>query len=133
MGESAEDRLRSAIDQLIALDAKGARSYVLVSTAEWRWTQGQTELAVALAREALDAATAVGRKSESAMARVIIARAELAAGRTAEADELTALVDADAAIPRALSARAIEWGRALRAERSRNTTVAPTVTATLSP
>ena len=133
MGESAEDRLRSAIDQLIALDAKGARSYVLVSTAEWRWTQGQTELAVALAREALDAATAVGRKSESAMARVIIARAELTAGRTAEADELTALVDADAAIPRALSARAIEWGRALRAERSRNTTVAPTVTATLSP
>jgi tetratricopeptide (TPR) repeat protein len=115
----AEERLQSALDELAVLDAKGARSYALLSAAEWHWSNGRRDVAVALAREALDASNAVGRKSEMAMARILLARAELAAGRTSQGDELAALVEADAAIPRALSARALVWRIELQAERTR--------------
>jgi hypothetical protein len=92
---------------------------VLVSAAEWHLSKGRTDAAVALAREALDASQAVGRRSEAAMARVLIARAELAAGHLQDAAELAAAVETDAATAHALSARALEWCSALRADRAR--------------
>jgi predicted ATPase/DNA-binding SARP family transcriptional activator len=107
LGIGGEDRLAAAVRALSSLDAKGARAYALIGAAEISLAAGLTDLGAAQAHEALAAAVAVGRRSETALARVLLARVALIRGDDAEAARFLEPVAVEAARPFALNARAL--------------------------
>lgn len=107
--------LDMALHALADADAKGARAYVLVAAAERDLAAGRIERARRRATEAEAAAEAVGRRSELALARLILARAALSRGDVGAAEQALALVAAEAERAFSLNARAARAYASVRA------------------
>ncbi|HVV16435.1 MAG TPA: AAA family ATPase [Polyangia bacterium] len=104
--EGATDQLERAIAALVAVDAKAMLGYVLNVAATQDLASADLGSTEARAARALAAATAVGRRSEIAIARSLLGRAALARGdRAAALDHLSAVGD-DRRASLGLSARA---------------------------
>jgi DNA-binding SARP family transcriptional activator/tetratricopeptide (TPR) repeat protein len=114
--ENATARFDAALRALAECDAKGARAYSLVAAAELDLTRGELDRARRRATEALDASRATGRRSETAMAQILLARLDLAHERDAEATTWLDTVAVEAARPFSLSARALRAYQVARAE-----------------
>ncbi|MGO9839005.1 MAG: ATP-binding protein [Polyangiaceae bacterium] len=102
----AEEHLARASSRLREIDAKGMLSYVLVATAQFDLRATRLGAARVRAEEGLRAAEAVGRRSQVALARSVLARVALAEGDPAEAARHVEAVGAEAEGRFALSARA---------------------------
>ncbi len=102
----ADDRLEEALEAVRAVDTKGLLAFVLNAAAEHDLGAGRIAAARSRAREALEAASAVGRRSHMALARALLARVALAEGDRPSAAEHFEAVAGDLAAPRCLSARA---------------------------
>ncbi|HVY38071.1 MAG TPA: AAA family ATPase, partial [Polyangia bacterium] len=102
----AAARLESAIAALVSVDAKAMLAYVLNVAATQDLESADVASAEARARRALAAATAVGRRSEIAIARALLGRAAVARGDRATAREQLAAVRDDRRASLGLSARA---------------------------
>jgi len=76
----AQERLEAALVDLRAADSKGMLAEVLCRAAALDLAAGRGDRAAARAAEALDCATAVGRRGQIASARLASARAALARG-----------------------------------------------------
>jgi tetratricopeptide (TPR) repeat protein len=81
----ALEQVESALTQLRGIDARALLAYTLLFVAQLDVAAGRIEAAQKRATEALAAAETVGRRSEIALARAVLARAALAAGRADEA------------------------------------------------
>ncbi len=105
-GVAAADRLDEALAAVRAVDTKGFLAYVLTAAGEHDLACGQLTAAGERAREALEAATAVGRRSQIALARALLARAAAAGGDQEAAARHIAPVRDDFQGPHRLSSRA---------------------------
>lgn len=102
----SDDRIDVSIETLRALDARWMLAYVASFAALSALESGDPGRARRLAEEAAAAAQPVGRRSEVALARVVLARLDWRAGdRGAAAAHLAALLE-DGAAGDAVSARA---------------------------
>jgi tetratricopeptide (TPR) repeat protein len=113
-GRDAHAALEAAVRSLADRDAKGARAYVLVAAAELDAANDRWDDATRRASDALHAAEAVGRRSEAAIARVMLARAARARGDDEGAVRWLDPVIAELARPFSLSARAVRAYEALQ-------------------
>jgi len=102
----ADEHLQRASARLREIDAKGMLSYVLVATAQLDLRARRLALARARAEEGLCAAEAVGRRSQVALARSVLARVAIEEGDPAEAARHLEAVGAETEGRLALSARA---------------------------
>jgi DNA-binding SARP family transcriptional activator/tetratricopeptide (TPR) repeat protein len=100
------DALEGPLDELRRLDSRWMLAYVLTFAASHDLQCGRAERAGERAAEAYRAADAVGRRSESALARAILARLALARGDTAEARGMLEGPLQDLAAPHSVSLRA---------------------------
>jgi hypothetical protein len=102
----APEHVAKALARLRDVDAKGMLSYVLIAAAELDLRARRLDRARAGAEEGLRAAEAVGRRSQAALARAVLARVALAEGdvraATGHLDELRSEMEP----PLGLSARA---------------------------
>ncbi|HEV8247747.1 MAG TPA: AAA family ATPase, partial [Polyangiaceae bacterium] len=103
---AAGDAVERSIVALREVDAKGMLAYVLTFSAERDVEASRFDSAQERAREALAAAEQMSRKSQAALARVVLARVALARGDAQEAERELAAVGADFDRPRTLSSRA---------------------------
>jgi DNA-binding SARP family transcriptional activator len=101
----AEQAVSEALDRLRQIDSKWMLAYALTFASALEIERGRFDLARPRSEEALQAAEAVGRRSEAALARALLARAALEAGEEERARALLEALAPDLALPRALSAR----------------------------
>ena len=113
---SAEERVERSLTALRDLDGKGMLAYVLAFAAEHDVRSERWELAERRATEALEAATAVNRRSQAAVARVVLGRVALARNDTSDAARHARAARGDTERSIALSRRAWRAVRALEAE-----------------
>ena len=111
----ATARLDEAVRGLVAVDTKAMIAYVLNAAAAQDLAAGDVAAAERRATAALAAATAVGRRSEVAVARSLLGRAALARGDEAQANAQLDALAPDRAHPLALSQRATAAADALAA------------------
>jgi DNA-binding SARP family transcriptional activator/tetratricopeptide (TPR) repeat protein len=104
--ESARGDVDRAIEILRAVDSQAHLAYALNTVAEWDERAGRPADARRAADEALAAAQKVGRRSEAAVARALLARLALARGDRDEALGQMRACAPDLAKPVVLSARA---------------------------
>jgi hypothetical protein len=112
---TSEQAVEDAIDKLRVVDAKGMLAYLLTESAENDLVAGRLERAERRASEALKAAEIVSRRSQMALARIILARVALARGDFERARRLAEATEPDYRTSRALSARARTAFESLRA------------------
>jgi hypothetical protein len=125
---AANTQLASALSALDELDAKGAKSYVLNAVAAWHLANGRNADAERAATMALEASETVGRRSESIVARALLARLALREGRLDEATRLCEINAAEGSEREPASARARAAVAAVHVPMNGvgNTTLAPT-------
>ncbi len=117
LGEAeAEERLEQALERLRAADTKGQLAYALTLAAELDAGRGAMERAERRAEEALRAAEVVERRSDAALAKVILARLARARGEARVAAACLAEFEPHLTTPLGLSARAAAALARLRAE-----------------
>ncbi|MEO8333606.1 MAG: AAA family ATPase [bacterium] len=131
-GLVANAQLNAALSSLDELDAKGSKSYVLNTVAGWHLANARNADAEHAATAALQASETVGRRSESIVARALLARLALREGRLDEAERLCA-TNAAASECELASARARAAVAGVRAIAIQNTTLAPTPSPTPAP
>jgi predicted ATPase/DNA-binding SARP family transcriptional activator len=107
-----DSRLTKALDTLAAIDAQGALAYTLNAAALLDVRAGRWEAARQRAERALEAAERIGRSTEVALARVLLAEVALASG-----DRGAARAQLEPVMPRALDLNALD-ARTRRAVRS---------------
>jgi hypothetical protein len=123
-GEGSSE-LEQALAGLRAIDTKGHLAYALNFTANLDLCAGRVPLAKARAEEALHAAEAVGRRTEVARARTVLAQVAHRTGASSAAsahiealrDDLDRPLGLAATVRRAVAALATEVGCALPAPR----------------
>jgi hypothetical protein len=86
-GQPAAADVEQAIEALVRLDSRWMVAYALVVAATLDVQRGQAAAARRKAAAAVEAADAVGRRSEAATARALLARLAVAEGNTAAARE----------------------------------------------
>ncbi len=107
LGEALADRaLDAALDRLRTADAKGILALALNLAADLDLARGQGARAELRARQALATAEAVGRSSQIALARAVLARAARLRGDDAGAGQALTPTEALLADPLAVSDRA---------------------------
>jgi len=109
----AEERLKDAVDTLARIDAQGALAYALNSAALLDVRAGRPDSARQHAERALEAAQRVGRTTEIALARVVLAEVALAKGQRREAKAHLEPILAQALQPDLLDARTRDAARSL--------------------
>jgi DNA-binding SARP family transcriptional activator len=102
----ADDAVREAVATLRDVDAKGMLAYTLTLAAEIDVESGRFAEAEERAEEALRAANVVGRLSQTALARAVLARAALGRGDRELARSHFDAASGDLENPLAVSARA---------------------------
>jgi DNA-binding SARP family transcriptional activator len=105
-GEREAERLDRALGLLREIDAKGMLAYVLTHAARLDLEAGRTAEARRRAHEALRAAEAVDRRTQVALARVVLGKTALAEGDSVTAARHCDALRADVAEPLRLSAHA---------------------------
>lgn len=118
--------LDDAVTRLRAVDSKWTLPYVQILAAEQDLAAKDRDRAHERLAEALKAADAVGRRSEVALARSLLAQLAWEAGEEAEAKRQLATVQADLLRPGVLSARAVSTARRIFAMTGAISTPAPT-------
>jgi 3-methyladenine DNA glycosylase/8-oxoguanine DNA glycosylase len=94
-GEEAKEDVERAILALLRLDSRWMAAYALAFAAGLDARRGQAERARERALLAVEAADAVGRRNEAAVARALLARLAQAAGDRPGARDLLHAHDAD--------------------------------------
>jgi tetratricopeptide (TPR) repeat protein len=114
LGEpEAKSSVERAISRLREIDAKAYLAYALCSVAESDLAEGDVEMATIRAAEAVKVSEAVGRRSDVARGRVILARVALAARDTMAARAQIDEVAADLAKPMEVSERVRAYAAAV--------------------